>query len=71
MAIGYTPGGERTWLQKTYEHLKAAEAASVNAMIHNLDSNAAIFELQDQIAKAIQQTRSICGRKNYQLKEPT
>ena len=49
---GYQEGGEARWLWKTAKHLDEAYKASINAMVHNVDSQTAVFALQDKLKEA-------------------
>jgi hypothetical protein len=49
---GYQENGEPTWWWKVAQHLDAAHLASVNAMVHNVDSQEQVFAFQDKIREA-------------------
>src|SRR5438477_280634 len=49
---GYQEGGERMWWWKTAQYLDAAMMASVNAMAHNVDGQASVFDFQEKLRQA-------------------
>ena len=50
--LGYQEGSEPLWWWKVAQHLDEANGALVNAMVHNLDEQTAVFSLQDKFREA-------------------